>query len=101
MILKEFDPMQNVPVDDEQAMIALRHEKERVTGDSLCGIYRCKRELGLPVLNAYMTALQAHVDAFEHAQQDCGKPAGEPAERTWWAGYEYIDTGQVNGKTNT
>lgn len=65
----EFNPMQNVPANDEQAKIALRHEKGKVTGDSLCGIYRCKRELGSPVLDAYMAALQAHVDASEKATQ--------------------------------
>ena len=66
----EFDPTRTVPADDEQAEIALRHEQPTTLGDSLCGIYRCKRAQGLPVLEAYMVAVQAHLDAFEKARQE-------------------------------
>ena len=67
--MMEFNPMQDIPANDEQVRIALRHGKEKVTGNSLCGIYQCRRELGASVLDAYMAALQAHVDAFEKAAQ--------------------------------
>jgi len=59
------NPTQGIPTSDEQAEVALRHERTTITADSLCGIYRCKRELGYSVIDAYMAALQAHIDAFE------------------------------------
>jgi len=64
-----FSPMQDVPTDDKQAESTLRHERPVITGNSLCGIYRCKRALGLSVLEAYMAALQAHLDVFEKARR--------------------------------
>ena len=65
-----FNPMQEVPVDDEQAEYALRHERPTILGDSLYGIYRCKRKLGLSVLDAYTAAVETYIDIFEKATQE-------------------------------
>jgi hypothetical protein len=94
----EFNPMQDVPTNDEQAMVALRHERSASIADNLCGIYQCERATSATVLEALKVALKAHIDADRHAQQTRGKSTNEAAERTWWAGYEYVDASQTTEK---
>lgn len=69
--MMEFDPRHDVPIDDEEAEIALRHGKTEVS-DSLCGIYRCRRAAGATVLEAFEVALLAYIDACEKQRERKG-----------------------------
>lgn len=91
--MTKFNPMQDVPINDEQAMAALRHERPASIADSLCGIYRCERATDATILEAFKIALLAHIAAYINAQQTCDGPIDKSAKQTWWAGYEYVDGG--------
>ena len=55
-----FDPMTMVPESDDEALKCLEREDSILTV-SLQGIYRAKRALNETVLEAYKTALLAHL----------------------------------------
>jgi hypothetical protein len=67
MTRKNFDPMSEVPQNDEQAQEALRF-KHGELGEDLVGIYRSRRARGATVLKAYEVALLAHLEAIEQAR---------------------------------
>ena len=84
-----------VPTNDEKAERMLSEGRDKPISSNLIGIYQCERATGATISEALKVALKAHIDAYERAQQDCNKSTDEPAERTWWAGYEYIDARQT------
>lgn len=57
-----FDPMQDVPTNDEEVEIALKYENDELIGRNLYGIYRCRRGLGDSLLTAYEKALMAVIE---------------------------------------
>lgn len=55
-----FNPMTDVPETDEQADIALQRSDPRLT-NILQNLYRCHRNMGESVIEAFRLTLEAHV----------------------------------------
>jgi hypothetical protein len=60
-----FDPDHDIPQDDEEAVIAIKHGKDDLVGKNVVGIFRCKREQGMDTIKAYQYALEAALEAME------------------------------------
>jgi hypothetical protein len=60
-----FDPMTDVPENDEQALLALERQDEVVTS-CLRGLYRIYREEGMTILDAYEKVLLIHIGGRIH-----------------------------------
>jgi hypothetical protein len=58
---RNFDPMRNVPITDNEAETALRYGKDELFGSSLVGIFQCRRAMGQTLLEAYEAALMAAI----------------------------------------
>lgn len=57
-----FDPMMDVPKNDEEAEIAIRFEKDELIGNCGVRLYKLNRiQYGLSVLDSYKKALLAIV----------------------------------------
>jgi len=61
MSTRDFDPMQDIPTTDEEAMAALRYGKNAFMRKCLVGIFECYRAEGQPTLTAYKQALKAGI----------------------------------------
>jgi len=57
--MKTFDPTREAPKNEEQAEVTLRHERHRLVGSCLVGIFRCKLAQGADLLVACREALEA------------------------------------------
>ena len=63
-----FNPMTDVPTDDEEAMVALERSDTLLT-KILQRLYECYRGKGLSLLEAYEKTLLDHVDSFDSQQK--------------------------------
>lgn len=60
-----FDPMSDIPQDDDEARIALKHGKDDLVGRNVVGIFNCKREQGMITIKAYQYALETALEVME------------------------------------
>lgn len=55
-----FNPLTDIPTNDEQAEIAIKFEKDPITGSCGCGLYKIYRERdNASIIQAYERALLA------------------------------------------
>lgn len=64
-----FNPLRDIPATDDEVKTALAYGKSELTSTSLIGIYECRRALGESLLQAYETALRAHIEAYDKSIQ--------------------------------
>jgi hypothetical protein len=57
----KFNPMSGVPTTDEEVCQYLRHGRDQLTGDALCAIYECRRNIGDDMITAYEHTLNRHI----------------------------------------
>lgn len=62
-----FDPMTDVPSTEAECEIALRHGKDRIVAEAMVGIFQVRMMQGQEMLEAYMDALLAYVEAYDEA----------------------------------
>lgn len=62
-----FDPMTDVPKDDEQAKIAIAYSGG-LGAQATLGIYHARRAQGDSVLDAYEKALQARLASYQNKE---------------------------------
>jgi len=56
-----FDPMSDMPTNDNEVRLCLSYAKDRLTASNLFGIYQCRRGIGEDLLTAYEYALRVHI----------------------------------------
>jgi len=65
-----FDPMLDIPTTDEEAKIALRHDKSKPIASCLVSLFEYYSAEGLPLLEAYKHALMAGVGETQESASD-------------------------------
>ncbi len=60
-----FNPMFDLPKNDEQVRIALSHDKSKLVARNLIAIYNCHIQKGKTLLEAYEASLMAHIESFQ------------------------------------
>lgn len=60
-----FNPLRDIPSNDEEVKIALAYQRSELTGAILFNIYRTHRALGKTLLKAYEATLETHIKVSE------------------------------------